>query len=89
MSTHPNRREMLCSSTLAVGAGLTAPVLGSEAAAVAAEPAKPFDFSFNTATIQGQKLPVVKEVEIAATAGYDALSRGFASWICTSRKAAT
>ena len=70
MNTHPNRRELLRNSGLALGAGLAAPILGR-----AAEPASkdtPFAFSFNMATIMGQKVPVVKQVEITAKAGYDA-----------------
>ncbi len=42
-----------------------------------AAPAKkkggPFIFCLNTATLRGQKLGIVKEVEIAAAAGYDAI----------------
>lgn len=34
---------------------------------------KPFLFCLNTATIRGQKLGIVKEIEIAAQAGYDAI----------------
>ena len=34
---------------------------------------RPFLFSLNTATIRGQKLGIVKEIEIAAQAGYDAI----------------
>jgi 2-keto-myo-inositol isomerase len=77
MSAHWNRRELLCNSTLAVGAGLAAPVLSPAAQPAAKDAGMPFAFSLNTATIQGQKLPVVKEVEIAAQAGYDA----FEPWI--------
>jgi sugar phosphate isomerase/epimerase len=39
--------------------------------------ASAFRFCLNTATIQGQKLPIIKEVEIAAEAGY----QGFEPWI--------
>jgi sugar phosphate isomerase/epimerase len=38
---------------------------------------QPFHYCFNTATIMGQKLPLEKEVEIAAKAGY----RGLEPWI--------
>jgi sugar phosphate isomerase/epimerase len=74
MTTHFSRRELLRNSTLALGASLAAPALTG---AAEKETDKPFAFSFNTATIQGQKLPVVKEVGIAAKAGYDA----FEPWI--------
>src|SRR4051812_22896918 len=33
----------------------------------------PFRFCLNTATIRGQKLGIVKEIEVAAQAGYDAI----------------
>ena len=33
----------------------------------------PFRYCFNTSTIRGQKLPLDKEIEIAAEAGYDAI----------------
>ena len=71
MNMYLNRRELLRNSTLALGAGLAAPALAADDKGKAKDD-KPFAFSFNTATIQGQKLPVVKEVEIAAKAGYDA-----------------
>jgi sugar phosphate isomerase/epimerase len=34
---------------------------------------KPFLFCLNTATIRGQKLGIVKEIELASAAGYDAI----------------
>ena len=50
-----------------VGArGLAAPQ--AQSAAV-----RPFLFCLNTATIRGQKLGIVKEVEVASQAGYDAI----------------
>jgi sugar phosphate isomerase/epimerase len=66
------RRQWLAGSSAAAVAGLTA------ARATPSEPNKvPFRFSFNTSTIMGQKLPIVKEVEIAGKAGYDA----FEPWV--------
>jgi sugar phosphate isomerase/epimerase len=63
-----SRREWLVT-----GIGLAA---GAKVAA--AQPAQePFGYCFNTATIMGQKLPVVQEVEIAAKAGY----QGFEPWV--------
>lgn len=38
---------------------------------------KPFRFSLNTATIRGQKLGIVKEIEVISAAGYD----GFEPWV--------
>src|SRR5215470_11134273 len=44
----------------------------------AAQPAKePFGYCFNTATIMGQKLPVVQQVDVTAKAGY----QGFEPWV--------
>ena len=37
------------------------------------ETRKPFRYCLNTATIRGQKLGLVKEIEVAAQAGYDAI----------------
>ncbi len=55
-------------------------VLGQSlpAAEASAQPASPrtgrsFLFCLNTATIRGQKLGIVKEIEVAAQAGYDAI----------------
>ena len=49
--------------------------------ATAAEPDRPddepFGYCFNTSTIRGQKLPLVKELEIAARAGY----QGVEPWV--------
>jgi 2-keto-myo-inositol isomerase len=52
-------------------------VLAAGATASAAEKKKPFRFMLNTATIMGQKLPLVEQVEVAAKAGYDA----FEPWV--------
>ncbi len=63
-----SRREWL-----ATGIGLAA-----GATVRAAEPAKePFGYCFNTATIMGQKVPVVQQIEITAKAGY----QGFEPWV--------
>jgi sugar phosphate isomerase/epimerase len=58
---------------LAGTAGLAA--VGGTASA--AEKKKPFGYMLNTATIMGQKLSLVQQVEVAAKAGYDA----FEPWI--------
>jgi sugar phosphate isomerase/epimerase len=71
-----SRRNVLAQAGLLVAAA----AMGGKASAAAdaAEPAtrkslKPFRFCLNTATIRGQKLGIVKEIEIAAQAGYDAI----------------
>ena len=78
MTTRFSRREML----LSTGLGFTAAAAAGKSAS-AAEPVKPrgssepFRYCFNTATIREQKLPLEKEAEIAAKAGY----QGFEPWI--------
>jgi 2-keto-myo-inositol isomerase len=74
MTSGLSRRDLMTTAGLACGAGL---VGAFPARAAAAEPArskdKPFGFSLNTSTIRGQELGIVREVEIAAEAGYDAI----------------
>ncbi len=69
-----SRRDLLTAAGLACGTALTST---GAAIATAAEPArskdKPFGFSLNTSTIREQKVGIVREVEIAAAAGYDAI----------------
>ena len=77
MNAHKlSRREALTGAGLLVGAaalgertGLAAEPAGSLAQPTAAT----FRFCLNTATLRGQKLGIVKEAEIAAKAGYDAI----------------
>jgi sugar phosphate isomerase/epimerase len=64
----PTRRQWL-GGAAALGAGLAAP----PSAPAAEDKAKPFRFLLNTATIMGQKLSLVEEIELAAKAGYDGL----------------
>jgi sugar phosphate isomerase/epimerase len=66
MTSHPTRRDCL------LGAAAAATGLAAHAAPPPARPLEPFGFSFNTATIMGQKLPIVQELDIAARAGYGA-----------------
>lgn len=69
-----SRRDLLTAAGLACGAGLVGSLMTT---ASAAEPVrtkdKPFGLSLNTSTIRGQELGIVREVEIAAEAGYDAI----------------
>ena len=64
-----NRREWLASAGVLTGAGLLA---GPTRAAEKTSRPK-FRYCLNTSTIRGQKLGIVREVEIAAQAGYDAI----------------
>lgn len=56
---------------LLAGAALFAPKFGVQT--IEAKPDKPVIFCLNTATIRGQKLGIVKEIEIASKAGYNAI----------------
>lgn len=72
-----SRRAALTKAGCLAGVVFTAgesssPAFASEASS-AAKPLRPFLFSLNTATIQGQKLGIEKEVQVAAAAGYDAI----------------
>ncbi len=76
-----SRRSALSRVALLAGAAAAGPEL---ALASAAEPSRavetsafPFRFSLNTATLRGHKLGIVKEVEVAAQAGYD----GIEPWV--------
>ncbi len=71
----PSRRRLLSQALVAAGAsGLNRPasgktLMGGEPAPAGAQ----ITFCLNTATIRGQKLGIVKEVEMAANAGYQAI----------------
>lgn len=49
------------------------PLLAKPADSPVPAPAPPIRYCLNTATIRGQKLGILKEVEVAAQAGYDAI----------------
>jgi sugar phosphate isomerase/epimerase len=66
MSLQPSRRQILAASA----AVLAAPTLSAAPAATTNEP---FGYCLNTATIQGQNLPLMEEIELAAKAGYGAI----------------
>ncbi|MFO0928697.1 MAG: sugar phosphate isomerase/epimerase family protein [Gemmataceae bacterium] len=51
----------------------TAALAAAGGAPAAVRTDRPFRFMFNTATIMGQKLPLTEQIEVAATAGYDAI----------------
>jgi len=73
---HLSRREALTRTGLLLGAAALGPNLRAADAPpkpATASPSSPFRFSLNTATIRGQKLGILKEIEIASQAGYDAL----------------
>ncbi len=73
MQPNLSRRELLATG-LALGVGCGAGSLaGAQATPAARSPAEPFGYSLNTSTIRGQELGIVREVEIAAAAGYHAI----------------
>jgi sugar phosphate isomerase/epimerase len=72
-----SRRSALAQTGLLFGAAAVGPKLSGASSAAQPTPSrskdKPFLFCLNTATIRGQKLGIVKEIEVAAQAGYDAI----------------
>jgi sugar phosphate isomerase/epimerase len=71
-----SRREALAGAGLLVGTVILAerPGLGAAPAAPPAQaPPPPFRYCLNLATIRGQKLGIVKEIEVAAKAGFEAI----------------
>src|SRR5436190_19933144 len=74
-----SRRSALVQTSRLLGAAVVVQQLGFSSTRAAAEsaPNKPFRYCLNTATIRGQKLGIVKQVEIAGQAGYD----GIEPWV--------
>jgi len=64
-----SRRELLGGATAALGAALA----GALPIRAANDKKEPFMYMLNTSTIQGQKLSLVEEIEIAARCGYQAI----------------
>ena len=77
MQTHKlTRREALARAGLVVGAAWTGGRLPAATAASDAPPTESgarFVYCLNLATIRGQKLGLVKDIEVAAKAGYQAI----------------
>ncbi len=72
-----SRRQAVTRSGLLFGAAMTLeqfiPNAHAAESSPAMKPSRPFLFSLNMATIQGQKLGIEKEIQIAGAAGYDAV----------------
>jgi len=69
-----SRRDLIKrAGLLAVGATFANSLPRAKAGPTPDRSAKPFLFCLNTATIRGQKQGIIKEIEIAAQAGYDAI----------------
>ncbi len=76
-----NRREVL-TSLGACAASIPAITWAEDKPAPTVPTKEPFGYCFNTSTIRGQELGIVREVEIAAQAGY----KGFEPWMGTLEK---
>jgi 2-keto-myo-inositol isomerase len=75
-----SRRKMLKNSALAIGATtLTGFPIGSTKSNTIKKPIPNFGYCLNTSTIRKQNLGLMKELEIAANAGYD----GIEIWVNT------
>ena len=75
MNAKLSRRQMItgCGAGLAAGAA-TAMASAAAASETPADPGnRPFRYALNTGTIMGFKLPLDKEIELAAKAGYDGI----------------
>ena len=75
-----SRRQALAGAGLLVGTAVMVEeplLMAGPAKPPVQAPAPPFRYCLNTATIRGQKLGIVKEVEVAAQAGYD----GIEPWV--------
>jgi sugar phosphate isomerase/epimerase len=71
-----SRRDLLGRAGLWAGAAVLGKDLGVarvEAEGVSDGASRPFIYCLNTATIRGQKFGIVKEIEVASQAGYDAI----------------
>jgi len=83
MNAHKlSRREALAGAGLLAGAaafGETSSLAAPAAGSPVQPPAPPFRYCLNTATLRGQKLGIVKEIQIAAAAGYEAIEPWVAS----------
>jgi 2-keto-myo-inositol isomerase len=71
-----SRRDLLGQAGLLAGTTVLGNNLGvasAKADSASDGSGRPFLYCLNTATIRGQKLGIVKEIEVAAQAGYDAI----------------
>jgi len=71
-----SRRNALAQAGLLVGAVVAGEKAGLPTVSLnpaTQEAERPFRYCLNTATIRGQKLGIVKEIEVTARAGYDAI----------------
>jgi len=82
MSTKISRRNALARAGLWLGGAALfseVPLRTAYSQPKTEAPSRTFRYSLNTATIRGQKLGIVREIEVVAQAGYD----GFEPWVET------
>ena len=76
-SNRVSRRRALAQTGVLIGAAIASDKLAASARAAdapsAAKAQRSFLFSLNMATLQGQKLGIEKEIQVAGAAGYDAI----------------
>ena len=78
MSRPLSRRQMITRSSVCLGAGVAVAAMPAAAAESEKDPkGEPFRYCLNTGTIMGCNLPLDREVDVAAKAGYD----GIEPWI--------
>ncbi|HLH52661.1 MAG TPA: sugar phosphate isomerase/epimerase family protein [Verrucomicrobiae bacterium] len=68
-----SRRDALAQTSIVVGAAFALKSFAANATNAKSDAGAPFKFCLNTATIRGQKLGILKEVQIASQAGFDAI----------------
>jgi 2-keto-myo-inositol isomerase len=73
MATHVSRRQILQTAGMTAAGWAAAAALPARGADTSEKSSMPFRFSFNTSTIREQKVGIVREIEITAEAGYDAI----------------
>ncbi len=67
------RRDLLLATSATAAGLLTASATVSADEATLRDTTLPVQFALNTSTIRGQKLPLEKQIEVTAAAGYDAI----------------
>jgi sugar phosphate isomerase/epimerase len=74
MNSELSRRDLFTTMSVACSAALAGGLpFAAAQSPVSKEKDKPYRFSLNTSTIREQKVGIVREAEIAAQAGYDAI----------------
>lgn len=73
MTASVSRRGFIVTASATASAALSLPNVVTAADPKPASPAARFKFGLNTSTIRGQKLGIVKDIELAAKAGYDGI----------------